>query len=326
LLKYIKIREGLSPFFYGDYVLKTKDLLGLREVDAQDIHSILEQAFAFKELFTRPVKQVQALRGKTIVNLFFEPSTRTRNSFDRAIKTLGATSINIAVAQSSVKKGETIIDTVKNIEAMGIDALIVRHKNAGVPRMIADNVSVPVINAGDGFHEHPTQALLDMFTMQEKKGDLKGKKITIIGDVLHSRVARSNIWGLNKMGAKVTICGPSSLIPADIAQMGCKVENNLEKAIAQADFLNILRVQFERQNAGFFPTTREYRTFFGITQERLERAKDDVVILHPGPMNRGIEIDSEVADGEHNVILEQVLNGVAVRMAVLYLLITGGEL
>ena len=306
-------------------MLKAKDLLGLRGLDKQEILLILEQAFAFKELFSRPHKQVPALRGKTIVNLFFEPSTRTRNSFDRAVKTLGASVINIAVAQSSVKKGETIIDTVKNIEAMGIDALVVRHENAGVPKMIADNVECPVINAGDGFHEHPTQGLLDIFTMVEKKGDLEDKKITIIGDVLHSRVARSNIWGLNKLGAEVTVCGPSSLIPAKIAKMGCKVEYDLDKAIKDADFLNILRVQFERQNAGFFPTTREYRNYFGVTKERLKNAKDDVIILHPGPMNRGIEIDSDVADGEKNVILEQVLNGVVVRMAVLYLLISGGE-
>jgi aspartate carbamoyltransferase catalytic subunit len=306
-------------------VLKNKDLLGLKDLEEKEIRLIIEQAFAFKELFSRPVKLVPALRGKTIVNLFFEPSTRTKNSFDRAIRTLGANVINIALAQSSLKKGETVLDTVKNIEAMGVDAIVVRHTNAGIPKLIADNVDVPVINAGDGFHEHPTQGLLDIYTMQDKKGDLKDKKITIVGDILHSRVARSNIWGLTKLGAKVTVCGPGTLIPSYAEQMGCKIELDLDKAIHDADFLNILRVQFERQNSGFFPTTREYRKFFGVTQERLDKAKKDIIVLHPGPINRGIEIDTEVADGKNNVILEQVLNGIAVRMAVLYLLIAGGQ-
>ncbi len=305
-------------------MLNQPHLLGLKEMSLVDIETILKQALSFRELFSRPIKQVPVLRGKTIVNLFFEPSTRTRTSFEQAIKMLGASSMTISASTSSMTKGETLLDTVKNIEAMGVDALIIRHEHGGVPKYVADRVSIPVINAGDGTNEHPTQALLDMFTMQEKKGYIHGKKVTLIGDIVHSRVARSNIWGLNTLGAHVTVCGPSSLLPQEIGKMGCTVEYDLDKAIREADFLNILRVQFERQHAGFFPTTREYRTFFGVTKERLKKAKRDVIIMHPGPMNRGIEIDSEVADGPHNVILDQVLNGIAVRMAVLYLLVSPG--
>jgi aspartate carbamoyltransferase catalytic subunit len=307
-----------------DELLQYPSLLGLKNLSATEINQLLDQASAIKELFSRPIKQVPALRGKTIANLFFEPSTRTRISFEQAIKKLGASSLNVSIAQSSVKKGESLLDTVRNIEAMGVDALVVRHASAGVPEFIARNCNVPVICAGDGFNEHPTQGLLDIFTMREKKGDLAGKKVTIVGDILHSRVARSNIWGLRALGADVTLCGPSSLIP-DAFKDYCTVNYRLEEAIENADFINVLRVQFERQKSGFFPTTREYREFYGLTTERLKYAKEDVTILHPGPINRGVEIDSDVADGSKNVILDQVLNGVVVRMAVLYCYVMGLE-
>jgi len=302
-------------------MLKKKNLLGLKDLSRQEIESILQQATLFKEIFNRPVKKVPTLNNKILVSLFYEPSTRTKASFDMATKLLGAGVVNFSVASSSVKKGETLIDTVKNLESMGIDGIIMRHGNGGAPHLVAEKVDVPVINAGDGFNEHPTQALLDIFTMIEEKGYIEGKKVTIIGDILHSRVARSNIWGLKKLGAEVVVCGPPSMIPAGIEKMGVKVVYNIEKAIEDADFINVLRVQFERQIGNFFPSVREYYREYGITTNRLKKAKGDVVIMHPGPMNRGIEISTEVADGPYNVILEQVRNGVAIRMAVLYKLL-----
>lgn len=302
--------------------LNKKDLIGLQELSKEEIEFILNQAIYFKEIFTKPIKKSSNLNKKRIASLFYEPSTRTKSSFDMAMKVLGAGSINFSINSSSVAKGETLIDTVKNLESMGIEAIIVRHSMGGAARLIADHVDIPVINAGDGFNEHPTQALLDMFTMIEAKGYIKDKKVTIIGDISHSRVARSNIWGLTKIGAKVTVCGPSSLIPAEIEKMGAIVNNKVEKAIAGADFINVLRVQFERQKGNFFPSVREYYREYGLTPRRLKLASKDVTIMHPGPINRGIEISTEVADGPYNVILNQVTNGVAVRMAVLYLLLS----
>jgi len=302
-------------------VLNQNHLLGLKYLSATEIKEILEQATYFKQLFNRPVKQVPTLKNKTLVSLFYEPSTRTKGSFDMAMKMLGAGSLNFAVNTSSVNKGETLVDTVKNLASMGVDGIIVRHSMAGVPELIAKNVDIPVINAGDGFNEHPTQALLDMFTMTEEKGYIEGKKVTIIGDIKHSRVVRSNIWGLSKLGAEVTVCGPASLIPHGIEEMGCKVVHKVEDAIKGADFINVLRVQFERQKGSYFPSSREYYHEYGITPSRVKLAKEDVLIMHPGPMNRGVEISTDVADGPYNVILEQVSNGVAIRMAVLYMLL-----
>ena len=300
--------------------LKNKDILSLKDLSLEEINLILEQAKFFKKIFHRSIKQTPALRGRTIVNLFFEPSTRTRTSFEIAAKMLGANATNIALSQSSLKKGETLIDTVKNIEVMGVDAFVIRHSQGGAPWLVSKNVDVPVINAGDGFHEHPTQGLLDIFTMREAKGDLKGKKVIIVGDISHSRVARSNIWGLNKLGAQVTVVGPPFFIPKDIEKMNVKVSYNLKEVLPTADFINVLRIQLERHDKQVLPSIREYIDFYGITTEKLSLCKKDVVIMHPGPINRGIEISSEIADGPYNVILRQVNNGVAVRMAILFLL------
>ncbi|MBU0580896.1 MAG: aspartate carbamoyltransferase catalytic subunit [Candidatus Margulisbacteria bacterium] len=300
---------------------KHKDLLGLRDLTPEEISFILDQAKVFKEVFKRPIKQVPALRGKTIVNLFYEPSTRTRTSFDMAAKMLGASTNNLSIATSSVKKGETLIDTVKNLEVMGISGIVIRHAMGGAPHLVAKSVNVPVINAGDGFNEHPTQGLLDIFTMRQLKGNLKGKKVIVVGDIAHSRVARSNAWGLTKLGAEVTFVAPPTLIPKDVEDLGVSVSHNFDEVIGRADFINILRMQLERQYGDVFvPSKREYNRLFGLTAERMKRAKKDVVILHPGPMNRGVEIDSDVADGPYNVILDQVTNGVAVRMAIIFLL------
>lgn len=303
--------------------LKTKDLLGLRELSADDVNLILDTASSMKEVMQRPIRRVPALLGKNIVTLFYEPSTRTRTSFDVAAKNLSANTTNIALAQSSVAKGETLIDTAKNLEVMGYDGVIIRHGMSGAPHLLAKNIKGSVINAGDGCNEHPTQGLLDIFTMREKKGDLKGKKVVIVGDILHSRVARSNIWGLVKLGVSVTVVGPPTLIPKGIEEFGCSVSYRLEGAIEDADFINVLRIQLERQQQGLFPSLEEYHMLYGITSERLKKCNPDVLVLHPGPINRGVEISSEVADGPYNVILEQVTNGVAVRMAVLYLLLSG---
>lgn len=304
--------------------LKNKDLLGLEYLDREEINLILETAKPFKELFTRSVKKVPPLRGKTVVLLFYEPSTRTRISFELAAKRLSADVLNISASTSSVAKGESLIDTAKTLEAMKADFVVIRHSMAGAPQILARTISASIINAGDGTHEHPTQGLLDMFTIWEKKGRISGLKVAIVGDILHSRVARSNIWGLNKMGAKVYAVGPATLIPPKIEQMGVKVFYDLDEIIDELDVINILRIQMERQKENLFPSLREYNEIFGITDERLKRAKKDLLVMHPGPMNRGIEISSSVADSSRSVITAQVTNGIAVRMAVLYLL-AGGD-
>ena len=300
-----------------------KDLLGLADLSADQIRLVLDTAVPFREISERQIKKVPTLRGMTIVNLFFEPSTRTRISFEFAEKRLSADTVNVAVAGSSVSKGETLVDTARNLEAMKIDMVVVRHPASGAARFLAERIESNVINAGDGTHEHPTQGLLDLLTLRDNFGDLAGKRICICGDVLHSRVARSNIWGLTKLGAEVGVCGPRSLLPNAIGEMGVTVFDRIEDAIQWADALNILRLQLERMQGGYIPSLREYNRVFGVTRARLDAAPRDLLILHPGPMNRGVEIDSDVADGPHSVILNQVTNGVAVRMAVLYLLAGG---
>jgi aspartate carbamoyltransferase catalytic subunit len=301
-----------------------KDLVGLEGLTAEQILSILNTAEPFKEISERRIKKVPVLRGKTIVNLFLEPSTRTRVSFEFAEKRLSADTVNIATVGSSVVKGETLVDTARNLEAMRIDMVVIRHGSSGAARFLAERIPSNVINAGDGAHEHPTQALLDMLTIRDHLGKLEGLRVCIIGDILHSRVARSNIFGLLKMGAEVGVCGPMTLLPMGIETLGVKVFRRVEEAIEWAHVLNVLRLQLERMKSGFIPSLREYNRFYGVTTPRLERAPHDLLVLHPGPMNRGVEIDSDVADGPHSVILKQVTNGVAVRMAVLYLL-AGGE-
>lgn len=300
-----------------------KDLVGLEHLSAGQIVAILDTAEPFKEVSERPIKKVPALRGKTIVNLFFEASTRTRISFEFAEKRLSADTVNVQAAGSSVSKGETLVDTARNLEAMRIDMVVIRHGSSGAAKFLGDRIRSNVINAGDGKHEHPTQALLDLLTLRDKFGKIAGLKVCIMGDVLHSRVARSNIWGLTKLGAEVAVCGPLTLLPSHVADLGVTVLRRVEDAIQWADAINVLRLQLERMTAGFIPSLREYNRVFGVTNERLSKAPKDIVILHPGPMNRGVEIDSDVADGAHSVILPQVTNGVAVRMAVLYLLAGG---
>lgn len=304
--------------------LKSKDLLGLREISREEIKLILDTAVPMKDIILRKIKKVPTLRGKAVVNLFYENSTRTRTSFELAGKYLSADTINIAASTSSVSKGETLKDTAKTIEVMGADIIILRHGASGSPHLLAKHVKASVINAGDGTHEHPTQALLDIFTIQEKLGPVDGLKVAILGDVLHSRVARSNIWGLTKLGAEVRVAGPSTLLPPDIEKLGVKAFTNVEQAIEGVDVINVLRIQLERQQKGLFPTVREYARIFGLNAERLKYAKPDVLVLHPGPMNRGVEISPDVADGAQSLITEQVTNGVAVRMALLYLLTGGG--
>jgi aspartate carbamoyltransferase catalytic subunit len=300
-----------------------KDLLDLESLTPDQIRLVLDTSVPFKEISERAIKKVPALRGQTIVNLFFEASTRTRISFEFAEKRLSADTVSIASSGSSVQKGETLVDTARNLEAMRIDMVVIRHGASGAARFLADRIESNVINAGDGTHEHPTQGLLDMLTLRDHFGSLEGLRVCIVGDVLHSRVARSNIWGLRKMGAEVAVCGPKSLLPHAIGEFGVTVFPRVEEAIEWAQALNVLRLQLERMTAGYIPSLREYNRVFGVTRERLDRAKRDVLILHPGPMNRGVEIDSDVADGPHSVILNQVTNGVAVRMAVLYLLAGG---
>jgi aspartate carbamoyltransferase catalytic subunit len=300
-----------------------KDLLALEPLSAEQIRLILDTAEPFKEISERAIKKVPALRGQTIVNLFFEASTRTRISFEFAEKRLSADTVNVASSGSSVSKGETLVDTARNLEAMRIDMVVIRHGASGAARFLAERIESNVVNAGDGTHEHPTQGLLDLLTLRDHFGRLDGLKVCICGDVLHSRVARSNIWGLRKLGAEVGVCGPRSLLPNAVQDMGVHVFDRIEAAIEWADALNILRLQLERMQAGYIPSLREYNRVFGVTRARLERAPRDLLILHPGPMNRGVEIDSDVADGPHSVILNQVTNGVAVRMAVLYLLAGG---
>jgi aspartate carbamoyltransferase catalytic subunit len=305
------------PTFLG------KDLIGLAAISAEQIRAILDTAEAFKEISERPIKKVPVLRGKTIVNLFFEASTRTRVSFEFAEKRLSADTVNIAASGSSVQKGETLVDTARNLEAMKIDMVVMRHPSSGAARFLAERIPSNVVNAGDGRHEHPTQALLDLLTIRDHRGRIEGMRVCILGDVLHSRVARSNIWGLLKLGAEVGVCAPRTLLPAGIEELGVTVFSHVEDAIEWADALNVLRLQLERMQAGYVPSLREYNRVFGVSRERVERAPRDLLILHPGPMNRGVEIDSDVADGPHSVILDQVTNGVAVRMAVLYLLAGG---
>ncbi|MDO8489212.1 MAG: aspartate carbamoyltransferase catalytic subunit [Candidatus Omnitrophota bacterium] len=302
-----------------------KDLLGLEYLTQEEIEIILDTAESFKEVSTREIKKVPALRGKTAVNLFYEPSTRTRVSFEVAAKRLSADVINIATETSSVRKGETLIDTGKNIQALKADIIIMRHNCSGAANMLARALDISVVNAGDGWHEHPTQALLDIFTLKEKLGKIKGLNIAIVGDIAHSRVARSNIWGLTKLGACVTLCAPEIFIPTGIELTGAKISSNIDEVLKKADAVNVLRMQFERDAGTAFPEQLDYFKKFGITEERLAKAKKDIIVMHPGPINRGIEMSSEVADGKNSVILEQVTNGIAVRMAVLFLVATVRE-
>ena len=296
-----------------------KDLLSIYDLSAEEITYILDTATEFKKVSQRRVKKVPALRGKTVVNFFVEPSTRTRVSFELAEQRLSADIVNMQAQASSLLKGETLLDTVRNIEALQVDLVVMRHSAPGAQNFIADRLQCGVVNAGDGAHEHPTQALLDLFTIREKLGGFKGLNVSIIGDILHSRVARSNIWGLLKLGANVTIGGPATIVPKEFEQIGCRVCHNLEDAIAGADVVNLLRIQHERQTVGFFPSVGEYASKFGINASTLKKMKPDVLIMHPGPINRDVELAGEVADGKNSVILEQVTNGLAVRMAVLFL-------
>jgi len=301
-----------------------KHLLDIESLTADEIVTVLDTARAFKAVGERAIKKVPALRGKTVVNLFVEPSTRTRISFELAAQRLSADIINFTAEASSLKKGETLKDTARNLEALNADIIIIRHSATGAPHFLARFLNASVVNAGDGAHEHPTQALLDAFTIREKKGKVAGLKVTILGDILYSRVARSNIHALTKLGAQVTLCGPSTLVPRVFERMGCRVTHHTDEAIADADIINLLRIQHERQRQSMFPSIGEYTTLFGLTRARLARTKPDVLIMHPGPINRGVEIDSEVADCDRSVILDQVTNGLAVRMAVLFL-VAGGQ-
>lgn len=304
--------------------LTKKDILGIKDLSVDEINLILDTAVSFIEVSTREIKKVPTLRGKTVVNLFFEASTRTRTSFEIAGKRLSADTINISASTSSVVKGETLIDTARNLEAMNPDAIVIRHSAAGAPHILARMVKQSIINAGDGAHEHPTQALLDMMTIREKKGKVSGLRVAIVGDIAHSRVARSNIYGLTKMGAHVIVAGPAMMIPRNIERMGVTVHNNLEEAIRDVDIIMMLRIQLERQQQQqTFPSLREYSNYFCLNRYNIKLAKEDVLVMHPGPINRGIEIASDIADGPYSVILDQVTNGVAVRMALLYLLIGG---
>jgi aspartate carbamoyltransferase catalytic subunit len=302
-----------------------KDLLGIADLTREEIYLILDTAEAMREIGQRPIKKVPTLRGKTVVNLFYEPSTRTRTSFEIAEKRLSADTLNIAVATSSVLKGETLLDTAMNIEAMAPDMIVLRHASSGACHLLARICKSRIINAGDGMHEHPTQALLDAFTIREHKKGIEGLKVTVVGDLLHSRVLRSNVLLLTMLGADVWLCGPPTMVPTGIERLGVRVSTSVDEAVANADVIMMLRIQQERMHGAFFPSVREYFTVFGMTAERVKRAKPDVIIMHPGPMNRGVEIASDVADGPYSVILEQVANGVAVRMAVLYLLAGGVE-
>jgi aspartate carbamoyltransferase catalytic subunit len=302
-----------------------KDLLGMEWLTVEDIALILDTAESLKEISARDIKKVPTLRGKSVVNFFYEPSTRTRFSFEMAAKRLSADTVSISASGSSMVKGETLIDTGRNLQAMNPDIIVVRHPSSGAPHLLAREVKAAVINGGDGINEHPTQALLDLYTIREKKGTIKGLKIVIIGDVAHSRVARSNIIGLTKMGAEVTVSGPPTMIPVGIEAMGVEVVHNPVDAVKDKDVVMILRIQLERQGKTLFPGLREYASFFGLNKEIMRHAKSDVIVMHPGPINRGVEITSEVADGPHSVILDQVTNGVAVRLAILYLLIGGSR-
>lgn len=303
--------------------LAKKDILDMESLSVEEIQAILDTAETLKEISTRPIKKVPTLRGKTVIHFFYEPSTRTRTSFEIAAKRLSADTISISASTSSIVKGETLVDTAMNLEAMNPDAIIVRHRAAGASHMLAQLVRASVINAGDGMHAHPTQALLDMMTVREKRGRLAGLSIAIIGDVAHSRVARSNIVGFTKMGAKVILAGPPTMIPMGVETLGARVTYRVQEAIKDADVIMVLRIQKERQHAFVFPSEREYAQCYGLTREKLAGAKEDILIMHPGPINRGVEIAPEVAEGPYSVILEQVANGLAIRMAVLYLLLGG---
>jgi aspartate carbamoyltransferase catalytic subunit len=300
--------------------LSSKHVIGIEHLTADDIQLILQTATQFKEIINRPIKKVPTLRDLTIANLFFENSTRTRISFELAQKRLSADIINFSSSSSSVKKGETLLDTVNNILSMKVDMIVMRHASPGAAHYLSERIDAQIINAGDGTHEHPTQALLDAYSMQEKIGDLKGKKIAIIGDIMHSRVALSNIFCLKKLGAEVTLCGPPTLIPKYIDKLGVNISHNIEETLQWCDVANVLRIQLERQNTKYFPSLREYALYYGVNRKRLETLQKEIVIMHPGPINRGVEITSDVADSEHSIILHQVENGVAVRMAVMYLL------
>jgi len=300
---------------------KRKDLLGIEGLSKEEILFILETTRSFREVLDRPIRKVPTLRGKTVVNLFFESSTRTRMSFELAEKRLNADILNFSVSASSVVKGETLLDTARNILAMKVDCFVLRHPTPGAPHLLAKNLPISIINAGDGAHEHPTQALLDLYTIREKKGRVEGLKIAIVGDIAHSRVARSNIWGMCKLGAKVRICGPPTLIPPLVEKMGVEIFYSLEDALREVDIVMMLRIQRERQNKEFIPSISEYIDFFSLNEEKLALAKKDVLVMHPGPVNRGVELPARIADGKRSIILDQVTNGVAVRMAILYLLL-----
>ncbi len=304
-------------------LLSQEHMLGLEGYTEQDLTTILDTAERMREILDRPVKKVPTLRGVTVVNLFFENSTRTRTSFELAEKRLSADTLNFSASGSAVSKGETLLDTARNIEAMKVDVVVIRHKSPGSPHFLSRHLDSIILNAGDGAHEHPTQALLDILTLRDKFGSLKGLRVCLVGDISHSRVALSNIIGLKAMGASVTLCGPATLIPRHIERFGVEITHNLDEAIQNSDALNILRIQLERQSTGLFPSLREYHKYFGVNRHRLEKAASPLTILHPGPMNRGVEITSDVADSDHSVILQQVTNGVAVRMAALYLLAGG---
>ena len=310
--------EGILPS-RGASLWTRKDLLGLDELSPQEILHVLEAAESFREVSTRSIKKVPALRGKVVALLFFESSTRTRMSFELAASRLSADTVVFTASGSSVSKGETTLDTVRNIEAMGVDIFVIRHGQSGAPHLVARQVKASIVNAGDGQHEHPTQALLDIFTIRQRLGRIEGVKVAIVGDIAHSRVARSNILGLRKLGAEVTVVGPTTLVPSAIRAMGCQISNNLDDVLDQVDVINMLRIQFERFGGNLFPSVREYSRLYGMNAERLRRCRRDVLIMHPGPINRGVELTSEVADGPNSCILQQVTNGLAVRMAVLYL-------
>lgn len=301
-------------------MLSTRHLLGIKDLTLEDIELIMKTAQEFKEVLNRPIKKVPSLRDVTIANVFFENSTRTRLSFELAEKRLSADTINFSASGSSVKKGETLLDTVNNILAMKVDMIVMRHASPGAPHFLSKHIKANIVNAGDGTHEHPTQALLDSFSMREKLGDLAGKKIAIIGDILHSRVALSNIFALQKQGAEITLCGPTTLIPRHITELGVKVSHNVKETLKWCDVANVLRIQLERQQIKYFPSLREYSLYFGISKQMLDELDKEIVLMHPGPINRGVELTSDAADSHHSIILDQVENGVAVRMAVLYLL------